>query len=400
MLVEIAVADKVGTITLNRPKARNALSGEVTQLLDDAIVQLDTDPDVGAMILTGADPAFCAGFDLRALSTELRSVQQQRQQTPVKHLGMMPLHQTPIIGAINGAAVTGGLELAMGCDFLLASDRARFADTHARVGAMPGGGMTIPPSAHRHRPGPADDADRRFHRRRHGAGLGTGRRGRPARQPAGSASPSPRPSPPSRPRTSAKSARCTARSATWSARRPGWPSPASPGSGWRSDSTRVVWPPTRRHHRPRSIAECRGRERSGMKIYAGMDPRLSLGEVIAHARRVEALGYDGLHVAETVHDSLALALLALEHTERLLIRTSVALAHPEPHPDRLCRRGPGQIQRRALPAGTGHPDPPEHRGALRHAVQRRPAEPTPRLRRWRARRLRRLQRRHDLDHQG
>jgi enoyl-CoA hydratase len=143
MQVDVEVADQVGTITLNRPDARNALSGEVTQLLDDAIVRLDTDPDVGAIILTGADPAFCAGFDLRALSTELRSVQQQRQQVPVKHLGMMPVHQTPIIGAINGAAVTGGLELAMGCDFLIASDRARFADTHARVGAMPGGGMTI-----------------------------------------------------------------------------------------------------------------------------------------------------------------------------------------------------------------------------------------------------------------
>src|ERR1017187_5544225 len=143
MQVDVEGADQVGTITLNRPDARNALSGEVTQLLDDAIVRLDTDPDVGAIILTGADPAFCAGFDLRSLSTELRSVQQQRQATPVKHLGLMPVHRTPIIGAINGAAVTGGLELAMGCDFLIASDRARFADTHARVGAMPGGGMTI-----------------------------------------------------------------------------------------------------------------------------------------------------------------------------------------------------------------------------------------------------------------
>jgi enoyl-CoA hydratase len=55
----------------------------------------------------------------------------------------MPEHATPIIGAINGAAVTGGLELAMSCDFLIASERARFADTHARVGAMPGGGLTI-----------------------------------------------------------------------------------------------------------------------------------------------------------------------------------------------------------------------------------------------------------------
>src|SRR5580692_2892529 len=143
MIVEVEVSEGVGTITLNRPEARNALSGEVTSLLDDAIVELDTRDDVAAIILTGADPAFCAGFDLRALSTELRSVQQNRQRSPLKHLGLMPEHDTPVIGAINGAAVTGGLELAMCCDFLIASDRARFADTHARVGAMPGGGMTI-----------------------------------------------------------------------------------------------------------------------------------------------------------------------------------------------------------------------------------------------------------------
>lgn len=143
MLVEVEVVGNVGTITLNRPEARNALSGEVTALLDDAIVALDRREDIGAIVLTGADPAFCAGFDLRALSTELRSVQQNRQRSPLKHLGLMPEHDTPVIGAINGAAVTGGLELAMCCDFLIASEKARFADTHARVGAMPGGGMTI-----------------------------------------------------------------------------------------------------------------------------------------------------------------------------------------------------------------------------------------------------------------
>src|SRR6202034_2966518 len=63
-----------------------------------------------------------------------------------------------------------------------------------------------------------------------------------------------------------------------------------------------------------------------MKVYAGMDPRLSVSEIVAHAKRVEALGYDGLHVAETVHDALAMALLVIEHTERLTVRTSVALA--------------------------------------------------------------------------
>jgi probable F420-dependent oxidoreductase len=63
-----------------------------------------------------------------------------------------------------------------------------------------------------------------------------------------------------------------------------------------------------------------------MKVYAGMDPRLDLADVVAHARRVEALGYDGLHVAETVHDAFSVALLAAEHTDRITVRTSMALA--------------------------------------------------------------------------
>ncbi|MGP0030412.1 MAG: TIGR03617 family F420-dependent LLM class oxidoreductase [Acidimicrobiales bacterium] len=63
-----------------------------------------------------------------------------------------------------------------------------------------------------------------------------------------------------------------------------------------------------------------------MKVYAGMDPRLTPAEILEHARRVEALGYDGIHVAETVHDALAMALLVIEHTQRLMVRTSVALA--------------------------------------------------------------------------
>jgi enoyl-CoA hydratase len=143
MLVLVEVDNRVATVTLNRPEARNAISGELSGELDSAITELDGREDVGCMVLTGADPAFCAGMDLRALSTELRTVQQNRQRGPLKHLGMMPAHQTPIIGAINGPTVTGGLELALGCDFLIASERARFADTHARVGAMPGGGLTI-----------------------------------------------------------------------------------------------------------------------------------------------------------------------------------------------------------------------------------------------------------------
>jgi enoyl-CoA hydratase len=143
MLVRTEVGDQVATVTLNRPEARNALSGALTRELDDVITELDGRTDVGCIILTGADPAFCAGVDLKALSTEPRAAQQERQSGPMAHLGFLPPHETPVIGAINGPTVTGGLELALCCDFLIASEHARFADTHARVGAMPGAGLTI-----------------------------------------------------------------------------------------------------------------------------------------------------------------------------------------------------------------------------------------------------------------
>ena len=143
MLVLVEVDDRVATVTLNRPEARNAISAELHAQLDDAVTSLDVREDVGCIVLTGADPAFCAGMDLKSLATELRAVQKERQRGPAQRSGMMPPHDTPVIGAINGPTVTGGLELAMCCDFLIASERARFADTHARVGVMPGWGLTV-----------------------------------------------------------------------------------------------------------------------------------------------------------------------------------------------------------------------------------------------------------------
>ncbi len=138
--VLIDIVDGIATVTLNRPEARNALNPELAAAFPEAITQCDERDDVFAMILTGADPAFCAGFDLRELATRERG---KEPNPPPPYRAALPPHRKPIIGAINGAAVTGGFEIALACDFLIASERARFADTHARVGLLPGWGLTV-----------------------------------------------------------------------------------------------------------------------------------------------------------------------------------------------------------------------------------------------------------------
>lgn len=133
----------VGVVTISRPEARNALTGKMMADLIDLVGELDSDDAIGAIVLTGADPAFCSGLDLKDLANTYNSVQNSPQRK-VERRGLLPKTKKPIIGAINGPAVTGGLELALGCDWMIASrEHATFADTHARVGVMPGGGMTI-----------------------------------------------------------------------------------------------------------------------------------------------------------------------------------------------------------------------------------------------------------------
>ena len=139
-IVLVDVRDRVTTLTMNRPEVRNALNDELITTLREQIAAADAADDVDAIVLTGVDPVFCAGVDLAYLASRFEGSESGDRRV-VPH--PVPPHFTPVIGAINGAAVTGGLELALGCDFLVASERARFADTHARVGIVPGWRLTV-----------------------------------------------------------------------------------------------------------------------------------------------------------------------------------------------------------------------------------------------------------------
>lgn len=136
-------SDGIATMTLNRPEAMNALSRALRQAIIDALRDLRNDPEVGVVILTGAGRAFSAGLDLKELAAPAPAdAGPDTLIGPGSVVRAMADFGRPIIGAINGAAITGGFELALACDVLIASTAARFADTHARVGALPGWGMS------------------------------------------------------------------------------------------------------------------------------------------------------------------------------------------------------------------------------------------------------------------
>jgi enoyl-CoA hydratase len=142
--VLLDVSERIATVTLNRPETRNALSSEVLRWLPRLLSAADADDEVDVIILTGADPAFCAGLDLVELASEggSRLIDGPQESQSRRSRGPFPPLGKPVIGAINGAAVTGGLELALNCDFLVASERARFGDTHTRLGMMPAWGLS------------------------------------------------------------------------------------------------------------------------------------------------------------------------------------------------------------------------------------------------------------------
>ena len=134
-----AVLDGIGTITLNRPEARNALSMEMRPALAAAIAQMRDDAQVHTVILTGAGGAFCSGGDISAMQDPSRTGLTFRN-------GMRELHQwfpelvnleKPVIAAVDGPAFGAGLSLALAADFVLATRRAKFCAVFGRIGLVP-----------------------------------------------------------------------------------------------------------------------------------------------------------------------------------------------------------------------------------------------------------------------
>lgn len=131
---------KVGLITLNRPKALNALCDGLVKELVDQLRIFDADPEIGAIVITGSERAFAAGADIKEMSSKTYIDAYQSEMLAFWH--DLTRIKTPIIAAVNGYALGGGCELAMMCDIILAGDKAVFGQPEVTIGTIPGCGGT------------------------------------------------------------------------------------------------------------------------------------------------------------------------------------------------------------------------------------------------------------------
>jgi enoyl-CoA hydratase len=138
--LQVAGDDGVRIVTIDRPEAKNAMTLAMRNALIDVIAAADASSDVHAVVITATDPVFTAGVDFKEqIPGERRAVDWALRADPAAALRAAI---TPTICAVNGACVSGGLEIALSCTFVVASERARFADTHARLNVVPGWGLT------------------------------------------------------------------------------------------------------------------------------------------------------------------------------------------------------------------------------------------------------------------
>ena len=134
-------AEKVGIITLNRPKQLNALNDQLMNELGAALLAFDADPAIGCMIITGSEKAFAAGADIGAMAS-LSFAEAYKTDFITRNWEQIRTIRKPVIAAVSGFALGGGCELAMMCDFIIAADNARFGQPEIKLGIIPGAGGT------------------------------------------------------------------------------------------------------------------------------------------------------------------------------------------------------------------------------------------------------------------
>jgi enoyl-CoA hydratase len=134
-------ADKVGIVTLNRPKQLNALNDQLMDELGTALKAFDTDPAIGCMIITGSEKAFAAGADIGAMAS-YTFADVYKGDYITRNWEQIRGIRKPVIAAVSGFALGGGCELAMMCDFIIAAENARFGQPEIKLGIIPGAGGT------------------------------------------------------------------------------------------------------------------------------------------------------------------------------------------------------------------------------------------------------------------
>ena len=143
-LVNLVIDDKIATVTLDRPDRLNALTPELFEAGCTMLETVAQDAGIVVAVLKGAGRAFCAGADLGVFKAEGFTKRDGERFTELAHrfIGLLETMPQATIAQIHGACIAGGLEIALGCDFIVASDEARFADTHAKFGIVPVWGLS------------------------------------------------------------------------------------------------------------------------------------------------------------------------------------------------------------------------------------------------------------------
>jgi enoyl-CoA hydratase len=141
MITVSTQADKVGIVTLNRPKQLNALNDQLMDELGSALKAFDADPQIGCMVITGSEKAFAAGADIGAMAN-YSFADVYKGDYITRNWEQIRSIRKPVIAAVSGFALGGGCELAMMCDFIIAADNARFGQPEIKLGIIPGAGGT------------------------------------------------------------------------------------------------------------------------------------------------------------------------------------------------------------------------------------------------------------------